>query len=352
MSKFFKALKQAEEDRVRQEEGDLAPSTPTPAREPVMLRRADAVVDDVPADPPPAVVPAPAPAAAVTPPPSVPQAAPVHTGPAPAPSVTSHVATEMPELVRPALAKEAQNGAGAVEEHLVSLLAPTSFETEQYRSLRTLFEAKRVDGGPRVIAVSSPTVGDGKTTTAINLAGVLAEGESARVLLIDADLRNPSIGARLGIPRSSPGLTSALRGRGVTLDSLVTCRRPFNLDVLTAGESSKAPYELLKSSTFADLLADARRRYEFVIVDTPPIVSLPDCQLIGTMVDGFIVVVAAHRTPKKLVEEALNSLDQEKVLGFIFNSDEQPLSGYRYYYPYGETYGPSRRRKGKNGENA
>jgi len=352
MSKFFKALKQAEEDRIRQEEGEVAPATPAPVREPVMLRRADAGVDDAPAALPPAIAPTAAPAAPTPPPGPVPQAAALPPAPPPAPVVTTHVAPEAAELVRPALAKAAQNGATPVEEHLVTLLAPTSFEAEQYRTLRTLLDAKRVDGGPRVIAVSSPTVGDGKTTTSINLAGVLAESEDSRVLLIDGDLRNPSVGSRLGIPRSTPGLTAALRGRGVTIDSLVVRRQPFNLDVLTAGESSKAPYELLKSSTFAELLKEARGRYEFVIVDTPPIVSLPDCRVICTMVDAFIIVVAAHRTPKKMVEEALNALDPEKVLGFIFNSDEQPLSGYRYYYPYGETYGPSRRRKGKKGENA
>jgi capsular exopolysaccharide synthesis family protein len=235
-----------------------------------------------------------------------------------------------------------------VEEHLVSLLAPTSFESEQYRTLRTLLEARRLDGGPAVIAVSSPAVGDGKTTTAINLAAVLAEGEESRVLLIDADLRNPSIAGKLGLSGSVAGLTHALRARLTSIDELVVRRPPFNIDVLLSGEGSKAPYELLKSSVFADLLKEARRRYEFVIIDTPPIVSLPDTRLIGTLADGFIIVVAAHRTPKRLVEEALNALEPQKVLGLLFNGDEQPLSGYRYHYRYGERYGP--RGRGKGGE--
>src|SRR5206468_10744621 len=85
-----------------------------------------------------------------------------------------------------------------IEGHLVSLLAPTAFETEQYRNLRTVLEGKRTGRG-FVVAVSSPSVGDGKTTTAINLAGVLAEDEGTRVLLVDADLRNPAVDERLGM---------------------------------------------------------------------------------------------------------------------------------------------------------
>ena len=338
MSKFFKALKQAEEDRVRQdEEADFIPPT-VPAREPIVLRnsnRADSGVDEwAPVLPP-----------AVPPPTPQPPAA------APAPRAAVHVRAPAAAETTVELAPERESdGMGALEDHLVSLLAPTSFETEQYRTLRTLLDARRAGGGPTLIAVSSPGVGDGKTTTAINLAGVLAEGAESRVLLIDADLRNPSVAAKLGMGRSVAGLTHALSGRGTTLDSLVVRRKPSQLDVLAAGQSSNAPYELLKSTAFADLLKEARRRYEFVIVDTPPIVSLPDCRLIGSLVDGFVIVVAAHRTPRKLVEEALNALDAEKVMGFIFNGDEQPLAGYRYYYPYGETYGPSGRRKG--GENA
>jgi protein-tyrosine kinase len=345
MSKFFKALKQAEEDRVRREEDHVGASRAAPEREPLVLRRSDAIADE------PAPAPAPAPPVrtqhTARPAPHSEPSAPDEAIQAQAP-----VSPGASELLRPSYAKGSPNGAAPVEEHLVSLLAPTSFETEQYRTLRTLLEARRGDGGPRVIAISSPAVGDGKTTTAINLAGVLGEGEDSRVLLIDADLRNPSIGQRLGIAPSVAGLTQVLRGRDASLDGLATRRHPFNIDVLVAGESSKAPYELFKSPSFSALLSEARRRYEFVIIDTPPIVSLPDCRLICGFVDGFIVVVAAHRTPKKMVEEALNSLDPEKVIGFIFNSDEQPLSGYRYYYPYGETYGPSRGRRGKHGENA
>ncbi len=302
MSKFFKALKQAEEDRAREE--NESSSAPSFAKESTVRRaapRAEAAIA-VPSDD--------APAAPVEAPPT---------------------AVAQPS-VKPSA--EVFRGAGPVEGHLVSLLAPTSIEAEQYRTLRTMLEAKRREDGPLILAVSSPGVGDGKTTTAINLAGVLAEAEEPRVLLLDADLRNPSVASKLGLTSSRGGLAAALRSRSANLDGVVTRRAPYRIDLVLGGESTTAPYELLKSRTFVELLNGTRRNYDFVILDTPPIVSLPDCRLLGGLVDGFIIVVAADRTPRKLVEEALNSLDPDKVLGFVFNNDRGVMSRYASYYGY------------------
>jgi Mrp family chromosome partitioning ATPase len=89
----------------------------------------------------------------------------------------------------------------------------------------------------------------------------------------------------------------------------------------------------VKSLRLGDLLEAARGRYDYVVLDTPPLVPVPDCRLIGKWIDGFLVVVAAHKTPRKLVEEGLNVLDSAKVLGLVFNEDNHPLSGY-YDRPY------------------
>jgi capsular exopolysaccharide synthesis family protein len=315
MSKFFKALKQAEADRAREEnQSSLAPSF---AKESTTWRaspRAEAAVvvakEEV-------------------------------SGAAPevAPTVIARASAES--------STEDFRGPGPVEGHLVSLLAPTSIEAEQYRTLRAMLEAKRREKGPLILAVSSPGVGDGKTTTAINLAGVLAEGEEPRVLLLDADLRNPSVAVKLGLMRHHGGLAAALRGRSANLDGLVTRRPPYRIDLVLAGESTNAPYELLKSRAFAELLKEMRQVYDFVIVDTPPIVSLPDCRLLGSMVDGFIIVVAADRTPRKLVEESLNALNPDKVLGFVFNND-QGSSRYASYYGYSVAYGEDHSKSDKH----
>lgn len=224
---------------------------------------------------------------------------------------------------------ELQNG---VKEHLVSLLTPTSLEAEQYRVLRHKVEQMHRTDGQSIFAVCSPGVGDGKTTTAINLSGALAQGREARVLLVELDLRRPSVGSRLGLSDAGArGLADVIMNPGLALEEAV-CRLPFNLSVLLAGQPQEATYELLKSQRLAEILKQARQQYDYVVLDTPPLVPVPDCQLIANCVDSFFVVVAAHRTPRKLLEEALNRMEPAKVAGIVFNNDDSPLWRYYGYY--------------------
>jgi capsular exopolysaccharide synthesis family protein len=223
-----------------------------------------------------------------------------------------------------------------VDEHMVSLLTPTTYEAEQYRGLRHTIEQLHATTGLAVIAVSSPSVGDGKTTTAINLAGALAQAPDSRVLLIDADLRRPSVAMELALDEPvGPGLVGAIVNPTLTLADVVRHRPPFNLAILPAGRPPAAPYEVLKSPRLAELLSEARRQYDYIVIDTPPVVAVPDCRVIAQAVDGFLLVVTAHRTPRKLVEESLNVIDQSKIIGFVFNRDDRPLAGYSDY-AYGE----------------
>lgn len=226
-----------------------------------------------------------------------------------------------------------------VKEHLVSLLHPASFEAEQYRTLRYIVESMQKEARLRVVAVTSAGVGDGKTTTAINLAGALAQSPEARVLLVDMDLRRATLAEHLGIDNSNgPGLVDAILRPTLTLDDIEWFLPAFNLSILAAGRSPTSPYEILKSPRLAEILADARQRYDYIVLDTPPIVPVPDCRVISKWVDASIMVVSAHKTPRKLVEEALNAIDPAKVLGIIFNNDDRPLSGYYgYYYGKGQS---------------
>lgn len=230
-----------------------------------------------------------------------------------------------------------------IDEHLVTLLRCPPPEAEQYNSLRYALEQTREDDGPRVVAVASPAVGDGKTTTAVNLAGVLAHRREARVLLIDADLRRPSVGPLLGLASDAgrPGLVDLIQDRNLTLEQVVTRLPAFNLSVVTAGSLADDPFELLRTSRVGEILEEARRQYEYVVLDTSPLVLVPDTRVLEDWVDGFVLVVAAHRTPRKLVEEALTLLSPSKLIGMVFNADDRPLSRYYgYYYGYGH---PSRR---------
>jgi capsular exopolysaccharide synthesis family protein len=203
---------------------------------------------------------------------------------------------------------------------------PTSVEAEQYRALRHTVEHLGRTTGLKILAVSSAQARDGKTTTAINLAGALAQAPEARVLLVEADLRRAAVGQYLGLHGTGvPGLVDAILTPGLTLAELAQPRPPYNLSVLLAGELPAAPYEVLKSPRLGELLEEARQRFDYVILDTPPIVPVPDCRVIGKWVDGFLVVVSAHRTPRKLVEEALNLMEPSKLIGLVFNNDTRPL---------------------------
>ena len=218
-----------------------------------------------------------------------------------------------------------------LDEHLVSLIEPASFEAEQYRALRQLVERLHKSTALSIVAVSSPTVAEGKTTTSINLAGALAQAPDARVLLVDADLRGAALAPRLGFDEYvGPGLVDAIVDANLTLPAVVHALPSLNLSVVPAGRFASAPYEVLKSPRFGELLAEARKRYDYIILDTPPLVSVPDCRVIEKWVDGFLIVVTAHRTARKLLEEALNVTERARIVGLVFNGDDRHLSRDSY----------------------
>jgi capsular exopolysaccharide synthesis family protein len=235
-----------------------------------------------------------------------------------------------------------------IAEQLVSLLAPASFAADQYRTLRHTVERLRKESGLQVLAVSSPTPSDGKTITTLNLAGALAQGRDARVIVMDADLRRPSVAEYLGLASQRfPGLAEAILDPKCSLSRTARHLERFNLSVVPAGSPQIASYELLNSPRFEDLLREARSLYDYVLIDTPPLVPLSDCRLIGRWVDGFLIVVGAHKTPRKLLSEALGQLDPSKVIGVVFNGDDRPLSkyyGYHHYFPHADDRHTARRR--------
>ncbi len=223
-----------------------------------------------------------------------------------------------------------------VDEHLVMLTEPESPEAEQFRGLRNYVERMVPEAGALVLAVSSPLAGDGKTLIAINLAVALSEGGRNPVLLIDADLRKSAISERLGLTGREPGIREAVAASRTALEELAW-RTPWgHLEVLFAGRAAGQPYEILQSPTMAELVDQARRRYTFVIVDTPPVLPLADCRVIDTWVDGFLLVASAHQTPREAIDDTLRILDPKKVPGVIFNGADGFARGraYRYYYSH------------------
>ena len=216
---------------------------------------------------------------------------------------------------------------------LISLVSPDMPEAEHYRRLRYSVERMKKKGEGLVIGLTSPVSGDGKTLTSINLAGALAQNPNNRVLLVELDLRQPINTLRnyLGAPKklNGPGVVDMVIDESLPWEKACYYLQDYNLYLLPAGSPTRSPYELLTSERMRTLLREARQRYDYVIVDTAPIVLLPDSQLVADSVDGFIVVLAADITSKKLLEEALALMEPSKVLGLVFNG----------YKPVGESYG-------------
>jgi capsular exopolysaccharide synthesis family protein len=233
-----------------------------------------------------------------------------------------------------------------VDSHLVSLVAPAGLEAEQYRALRHLVEQRHKDGDLSVIAVSSPGVGDGKTTTAINLAGALSQASSAAVLLIEADLRRPSIGRLLGFEDShSVGLVDAILDPRLTLADIVQPRPPYNLNIVLAGQTPASPYEILQSARLGELLDEARQTYDYIVMDTPPLAPVQDCRVVARWVDGIVLVVAADHTPRALLEAALDTLEPHKVLGLVFNGYDHLFSRRHAQHYVGYYAAPANEKK-------
>lgn len=225
---------------------------------------------------------------------------------------------------------------GAIDAHLVSLVSPKSFEAEQYRSLRHALDRTRPPAGPRVVAVTSPGVGDGKTTTAINLAGAYAQSQGARVLLVDADMRRPGVAVRLGLPERAKGLADLLAAPSLDLDATIRTPSEQTLSVLTAGRERCDPHLLLQSGNLGVLMHQIRTRFDRVIVDTPPLLAVRDSHLLESVVDGFLLVVASGYTSRHGLGEALDEMAPGKVLGIAFNRDHSRFTGH--YYAYGRYY--------------
>jgi Mrp family chromosome partitioning ATPase len=213
-----------------------------------------------------------------------------------------------------------------VNPRLVCLLDPRSEHAESYYRLRYQLETRRRSDEALVVGVTSPSSGDGKTLTGINLAGALAKDADTQVLLLDLDLRRQGDGMAdyLGMASERDlGIVDWIRESGYGDEQFTHYLHQFNLHVMAAGSDPELPYELLKSSRLDDLIRRAREQYDFVIVDTPQILRLPDTELISRLVDGFVIVVKANKTGQGNLEEALNLMTPNKVIGLVFNADTE-----------------------------
>jgi polysaccharide biosynthesis transport protein len=222
---------------------------------------------------------------------------------------------------------------------------PKSAVSEAFRSLRTSLMFSTPEGMPKVLLFTSAAQGDGKTTTAVNLATVLAQN-GASVLLIDADLRRPTVHRDFGIPRS-PGLTDAISQVGVGREPqypLIHGTDINGLSLMPAGHATPSPAELLSSSQLAKVLNDCRRIFDHVIVDAPPILGLADAVVASRTVDGVVLVAAAGKTGKENFRISVQRLRQVRapLLGVVLNRVDLESPEYSYYSAYYYNYEPDK----------
>lgn len=228
----------------------------------------------------------------------------------------------------------------AVKSPLLTQSAPQSPRAESFRQLRTNLRFTNVSGETRSVLVTSSLPGEGKSTTATNLAIALAEaGES--VCLIDADLRRPAVGDYLGLERNA-GLTTALMG-AADVNELLQPWGQDNLFVLTSGQIPPNPSELLGSSEMNELLGRLERTFDAVVIDAPPLLPVTDAAVLSQHVGGVVVVVGSHKLRQQDLHKSLKALEMvgAKLLGVVLN--RLPVKGpdaYSYgYYSHDE---PSR----------
>jgi protein-tyrosine kinase len=224
----------------------------------------------------------------------------------------------------------------ASHKHLVSLWKPESIAAEQYRILRTnILEASKKNES-RVFQVSSAIRGEGKSLTAVNLAVSIVKGVEETVLLIDADLRKPSISKLLGLKKDDRGLEKYLASGGDLADFIHKTSIP-KLNVIAPCNPPENPSELLDSDRMFNLVQEVKNRYDnrYIIIDSPPLLPVTDSTILSSLVDHIILVVRASMTQKEAVYEAISKVkDKEKILGIVLNCCESNISNYLYYSYY------------------
>lgn len=220
----------------------------------------------------------------------------------------------------------------------VTQVRPQSQMAESYRALRTSLLLSNLGAPPKVIMVTSARPQEGKTTTSINTAIVLAQ-KGVRVLLVDADLRRPSIHKTLGMgPRS--GLSNVLTGSATLQQTIAASPILTNLFIMPAGTPPPNPAELLASSNMRDLILELRGMYDHIVIDTPPTLSVTDAVVLSPRADATILVIRSGQTTKQALRRARDILMQVNahVAGVLLNAVDLTSPDYYYYYEYQGKY--------------
>ncbi|REJ08774.1 CpsD/CapB family tyrosine-protein kinase [Halobacillus trueperi] len=208
---------------------------------------------------------------------------------------------------------------------------PKSPIAEQFRTIRTNLQFTTVDSELETMLVTSASPSEGKSITTANTATVFAQ-QGKKTLLIDADLRKPTVHYTFRVSNTS-GLSNYLVGKQ-RVTELVRETDVDNLDVITCGPIPPNPSELLGSNKMKQFIEEAKKTYDMIVFDTPPVLAVTDSQVLSNFVDGVLLVVRSKQTEKEAAVKAKETLEQAKanILGVVLNDQDLKSSNYYYYY--------------------
>lgn len=224
------------------------------------------------------------------------------------------------------------------DARIQTVLDPMTLIGEQYRLLRARLTLVQRERGLKTLLVTSSVAEEGKTFTACCLAGVFAQEPGKRVLLMDADLRKPRADRSLGIDRNGDltGLSQVLRGEALCENALIAASS-LNLFFMPAGPVPDNPAELLSGPVFGEILRELTEHFDWIVLDSPPVLSLADASLIAPFCQATLLIVRTERTPAKLVKEAIGRIGKERICGLVMNRGRHHRAA-RYYYRYYKQY--------------
>lgn len=240
--------------------------------------------------------------------------------------ISTRVARQLPDFVSWTV------DATRVEPRLVSITSPNSNYCEEYRSLRTHILHKSQRQRLRSIVIASVNPSEGKSVTALNLAWMLAQTDGVKALIIDADLRMPSLVDYIGI-ETEKGLSHILAGEATLAESVVKLE-PAGLHILPGGEARQDVADLISGPKFKEILDEAEGMFDYVLIDAPPLGIFTDATVLINQADGAMLVVRANRTRYGALDRVLEPLPKDRMLGVVLNQSEDVMEESHYNYGY------------------
>ncbi|EIA20222.1 CpsD/CapB family tyrosine-protein kinase [Listeria fleischmannii] len=223
-----------------------------------------------------------------------------------------------------------------LKNRLVALHEPSSPQAEYFRTIKTNIEMMNIDSKVKSLLITSPTQDSGKTMISVNLASTYAN-DGVKTLLIDLDLRRPSLGFAIPIVKASPGLTGILdSSQNLTPEDVIVPVTDTNLYVLPVGARPLSPYSILNSAKLGQLIEQLKEIFDMIIIDTPPVMMVKDALLVSKWAEASVLIARGGYSNKIDIKKSLKNMQDANanILGVIFNNPQMKQD--HYYYPESE----------------